>query len=252
MDKKKKVFISGPMTGVKDLNKPAFDQAEQWLTQAGYSVFNPARMNFDDSWTHEEIMKIDLTALEQCDYILMLPRWYYSKGSIQEYHYANAIGVEVMSVRDMEPPKKEEKPSQRIEIECYGDISGENLDFLQWVEKHCNEILAKGGKLTEAVEIQIDSVNNDILRMMAFLNNHSVFGLNPNIDPSKTCAGCKYHKYSVNEEPCKSCNPVLHTNWEPKDTPKTCGTCKHNNGCEPLRTCSDCGPFKNWEPKEEE
>lgn len=254
-EKKKKVFISGPMSGIKDYNKPAFDKAEEYLTQAGYSVFNPARMHFDDAWNHSEIMRIDLAALAQCDYILMLDKWYNSKGAIHEYHYAHAIGVEFLSMNDIDNTKKEEKPKQRIEIETFGDISGENIDFLKWVEKHCNEILANGGKLIEDVEVHIDSTTHDILRMMTYLNNHSAFGLNPKIDPSKTCAGCKYHKYSVNEEPCNSCNPAFHTRWEPKptsDAPKTCGTCKYNNGSQPLRPCSDCGPFKNWEPKDAE
>ena len=196
MSEKKKVFISGPMSGIKDFNKPAFDKAEEYLTQAGFSVFNPARMHFDDAWTHEEIMRIDLAALAQCDYILMLDKWYYSKGAIQEYHYANAIGVELMSARDIEPPKKEEKPEPRIEIETFGDISEENINMLMLVERHYSELLATGGTITK-VKI--------------------------------------------------TCEPKPES-----DEPKTCGTCKHNNGPHPLRSCLDCGPFKNWEPKEEE
>lgn len=121
-EKKKKVFISGPMSGIKDFNKPAFDKAEEYLTQAGYSVFNPARMHFDDAWDHSEIMRIDLAALAQCDYILMLDKWYNSKGAIHEYHYAHAIGVEFLSMSDIDNVKKEEKPKQRIEIETFGDI----------------------------------------------------------------------------------------------------------------------------------
>lgn len=245
------------MSGIKDFNKPAFDKAEEYLTQAGYSVFNPARMHFDDAWTHEEIMRIDLAALAQCDYILMLDKWYNSKGAIQEYHYANGIGVKQLLMRDIVNNKKEQKPEPSIEIETFGDISGENLDFLKWVEKHCNEILANGGKLIEDVEVQIDNTTHDILRMMTYLNNHSAFGLNPKIDPSKTCAGCKYHKYSVNEEPCKFCNPAFHTRWEPKPTSdapnKSCQACKYRKYTMDEEPCKSCGIYHTkWESKEEE
>lgn len=196
-EKKKKVFISGPMTGIKDFNKPAFDRAEQWLTQAGYSVFNPARMHFDDTWTHEEIMRIDLAALAQCDYILMLDGWRTSKGATHEYLYAMATGIELM-------PKRESNLKSRIEIETFGDISGRNLDFLLWFEKHCNEVLAKGGALTGDIDTVLDNLTYYICNEL----------------PKKSCAGCKYFMFSINEEPCKFCNPVLHTNFEPKDAEK--------------------------------
>lgn len=243
--RRKKVFISGPMSGIKDFNKPAFDQAEQWLTHAGYSVFNPARMHFDDSWTHEQIMRIDLAALTQCDYIYMLDKWYNSKGALEEYHYAMATGIILIPTHDIKCPKKESKPGQYIEIETYGDISGENVDFLKWVEKHCNEILAKGGKLTEAVEVQIDSTTEHILRMMAFLNGHK--------PPIKSCGTCKHNNGFEPLRTCSDCGPFK--NWEPKEddsVKKSCGTCKYENGDSYLGRCLRCNSFEKWEPKDAE
>ena len=242
-EKKKKVFISGPMSGIKDFNKPAFDKAEKELTECGFSVFNPARMHFDDTWTHEQIMKIDLAALAQCDYIYMLDKWYYSKGALQEYHYANAIGVEILPTTYIDCPKKEEKTKQRIQIESFGDISGENLEFLQWIEKNCNEILAKGGKLTEAVEVQIDNTAHDILRMMALFNGHT--------PPKRQCSTCKHEKDSSLGN-CLNCGP--YENWEPKPdvSKKPCDMCTHyvcSLGEEPCKSCKD---KSNWEPKDAE
>ena len=262
MEKKKKVFISGPMSGIKDFNKPAFDKAEQWLTQAGYSVFNPARMHFDDSWTHEEIMRIDLAALAQCDYILLLDKWYYSKGALQEYHYANAIGIERFPTQCVESPKKESTPKQRIQIETWGDISGENIAFLLLVEKYCNEILAKGGKLTEyaVVEVQIDDTTEHILRMMAFLNENSVYGLNPNKLPGrkqiKLCSNCKSRFSASYEEPCKSCKDKSKWELDEKASKRSCNNCKHYECSLSKEPCLSCGPYSadphsNWEPKEE-
>ena len=203
MSEKKKVFISGPMSGIKDFNKPEFDKAEQWLTQAGYSVFNPARMHFDDAWTHEEIMRIDLTALAQCDYILMLDGWRTSKGATQEYLYAMTTGIELMS-------KKESKPTQCIEIETFGDISGHNLDFLLWFEKHCNEVLAKGESLTGGVDTALNNLMSYICTELGInAKDNSV---------KKSCDTCKYENGSSNLGRCLHCNSFK--NWEPKDAEK--------------------------------
>lgn len=212
MSEKKKVFISGPMSGIKDFNKPAFDNAEQWLTQAGYSVFNPARMHFDDAWTHEEIMAIDLAALSKCDYILMLPKWSYSKGAMQEYHYANSIGVEILTAHNAKPPKKEQNPSQRIEIETFGDISGENIDFLLWFEKHCNEVLAKGESLTGDVDTAIDNLTDYICTELGIKIQRMT-------QVKKSCDTCKYETNSSSLGRCLRCDTTFN-NWEPKDAEK--------------------------------
>mgnify|MGYP002523121716 CR=1 FL=1 len=87
-----KVFISGPMSSIKDYNKPAFDWAQKELEALGYSVFNPSWMTFDDSWTREDIMPIDIAALSRCDAIYMLLGWEKSKGATAEYNYAAATG----------------------------------------------------------------------------------------------------------------------------------------------------------------
>lgn len=200
-EKKKKVFISGPMSGIKDFNKPAFDRVEQWLTQTGYSVFNPARMHFDDTWTHEEIMRIDLAALAQCDYICMLDGFESSIGAMQEYRYAMAIGIKLFHMSDIECPKKEEKPEPRIEIKTFGDISEENINMLMLVERHYSELLATGGTITK-VKITCEP--------------------KPTSDaPKKSCKTCKYVKYKMLEEPCASCTMPFtdsnHAKWEPKE-----------------------------------
>ena len=85
-----KVFLSGPMSGIKDYNKPAFDNAQKKMENLGYSVFNPAWMTFDESWTRDDIMPIDIAALSRCDAIYMLPGWEKSKGATAEYNYAVA------------------------------------------------------------------------------------------------------------------------------------------------------------------
>lgn len=92
-----KVFISGPMTGLPDLNKPAFDEAEQKLRAAGFSVFNPASLNFDKGWSDGDIAAIDLVALQRCNYIYQLPGWDKSKGASAEWLVAQWSGIQAVN-----------------------------------------------------------------------------------------------------------------------------------------------------------
>lgn len=93
----KKVFISGPMSGYPDWNKPAFMRAESELKAAGFSVFNPAWLNVDEHWTNQDLMAIDLAALSRCDYIYQLEGWENSKGARAEYMAAVWSGCEIVN-----------------------------------------------------------------------------------------------------------------------------------------------------------
>lgn len=47
--KKHVVYITGPMTGIKYFNYPAFYEAEKKLKKAGHKVINPARTGVLDT-----------------------------------------------------------------------------------------------------------------------------------------------------------------------------------------------------------
>ena len=84
-----KVFISGPMTGIKNYNRKMFDKAETYLYSFHVGIFNPANLTcIDEHWTHEQVMAIDISALDSCTHILHLPGWERSKGAFQEAVYA--------------------------------------------------------------------------------------------------------------------------------------------------------------------
>lgn len=70
-----KVFISGPMKGYPNFNKEAFDQAEKELIQQGYTVFNPAWMDFSGEWTKQDKRAIDAAIMSRCDAVYQLPGW---------------------------------------------------------------------------------------------------------------------------------------------------------------------------------
>lgn len=107
-----KVYIAGPMTGVKDWNFPAFFEAEKTLVSMGYEVVNPAHNNGDtlelaleDAGSPEApkrdwlyYIRRDLPQLLHCDVICLLPNWKDSKGAKLEYEVAKGIGLPVLKL----------------------------------------------------------------------------------------------------------------------------------------------------------
>ena len=93
----KRVFISGPMTGIEDFNRPAFMDAEEKLKSAGFSVFNPAWLRFDSGFDNAAIMAVDLAALSHCNYIYQLEGWEKSKGASAEWSFALSSGIKFIN-----------------------------------------------------------------------------------------------------------------------------------------------------------
>ncbi len=58
--RRKKIYISGPMSGYEFKNKPAFDRAERWLLSKGYqNIVNPTAKPseiFDHEATRDEYL----------------------------------------------------------------------------------------------------------------------------------------------------------------------------------------------------
>ena len=92
----KRVYISGPITGVQNYCDP-FVNAENFLLEKGCKVINPCLMDFVmPNADYEDYMKADLLLLDMCDAIYMLKGWEKSRGANREYGYALAKGMEIM------------------------------------------------------------------------------------------------------------------------------------------------------------
>ena len=108
-----KLYLAGPMSGIKYFNAPAFADAAYRLRLVGYEVFNPAENDiangFDVSkmkgdevlsehgFSLREALKQDLSWI--CDHaegIAILPRWEKSKGVAAELALAAALGIEAI------------------------------------------------------------------------------------------------------------------------------------------------------------
>lgn len=93
----KNVYISGPMTGIKNLNREAFEKAERLLRESGHFPINPHR--FPQLETYEDYLLLDLEMIAMAaDAIALLPGWENSPGSKRELAVAIQKGIEVMLI----------------------------------------------------------------------------------------------------------------------------------------------------------
>lgn len=90
------IYISGPITGTKDYMQ-RFEKAEKELTEKGYSVINPAKVNAmlpqDATW--EEYIKVSLTLLSICTGVYMMPGWRESRGAVLEFMQARRNEMQI-------------------------------------------------------------------------------------------------------------------------------------------------------------
>lgn len=94
--KKKKAYLSGPMSGHPDWNFPAFQNAAEGLRTLGWEILNPAEWEDCKVQTHAECLRFDILKLVQepeLGYIILLPGWLLSKGATVELAVALALGL---------------------------------------------------------------------------------------------------------------------------------------------------------------
>lgn len=90
-----KLYVSGPMTGIKDHNFPAFRAASAQLAAAGYSVEDPSVKGVIDGWTWEQYLRHDLREMLTCDGVAILPGWWNSRGALLEIDVAHKLSMPV-------------------------------------------------------------------------------------------------------------------------------------------------------------
>lgn len=96
----KKLYLSGQMTGMPDLNRPAFYKAAKALRKKGYKVVNPPELDKNSpqrSW--EGCLRRDIAELLKCDKIALLSGWKKSKGANLEVHIGKELKYKIKPVK---------------------------------------------------------------------------------------------------------------------------------------------------------
>lgn len=94
------VYLAGPMSGIIDMNFPAFNQAAADLRLHGYDVINPAETaGGDPDLTRAVVMRIDFHYILNVDGIVMLPDWETSNGAVVEALVARELGLKLYEYR---------------------------------------------------------------------------------------------------------------------------------------------------------
>lgn len=81
------------MTGMQDLNYPAFNRVAKDLRALGYTVENPAENPAPACGTWEAYMRMAIAQLVRCDEIHMLRGWSQSRGAKIERRLAEDLGL---------------------------------------------------------------------------------------------------------------------------------------------------------------
>ena len=87
------IYVAGPMSGIKDHNRPLFNMVATELSDQGHSVLNPATL--PDGLSQVQYMQICLPMVAAAHELVMLPGWEQSEGAYIEFLLAKKSGKTV-------------------------------------------------------------------------------------------------------------------------------------------------------------
>ena len=93
-----RLYVSGPITHMPELNKPVFTAVSASLRGAGHQVVNPHEIGApsEQMLPWESYLRAALVAmLLGADAIALLSGWERSRGATLEHHVATVLGWEV-------------------------------------------------------------------------------------------------------------------------------------------------------------
>lgn len=92
MRRKERLYLSGPMSGLPNLNREAFHEAAKKLRKKGFKVVNPPELDKNEPQrTWEGCLRRDITWLMTCTKIATLPNWKKSRGATLEVHIGKQL-----------------------------------------------------------------------------------------------------------------------------------------------------------------
>ncbi len=108
-----KLYISGPVTGIEDNNRPAFQAAVDALTAVGYEVINTLDIEpgtgYEKGFSWSDFLRGDLIYIltQGVEGIATIPQHHYSRGARLECHMASELDIPVGPVEFWLSIKKE-------------------------------------------------------------------------------------------------------------------------------------------------
>jgi nucleoside 2-deoxyribosyltransferase len=93
----RKLYLSGPMTGIENYNHELFDRVAAEFRLVGFEVCSPAEF-FDGDVTRErkEYMREAMTYILEADTVVLLPGWENSKGARIEAAVAQELDLNMV------------------------------------------------------------------------------------------------------------------------------------------------------------
>lgn len=89
------------MTGLPELNFPAFFEAEKRLREVGFEVINPAdRAGRTKGKSWDWYLRQCIKDMLEAEGLAMLPQWYGSKGANLEHHLAAELNMPIRTVEE--------------------------------------------------------------------------------------------------------------------------------------------------------
>lgn len=102
----RRLYVSGPMTGIPEFNYPAFIEAAAQLRAAGYDVVSPVELdaearvdlaNFGPA-DYRAALARDAAAVIEADGVALLGGWRSSRGARAEVALADAVRIPVYRI----------------------------------------------------------------------------------------------------------------------------------------------------------
>lgn len=91
---RRKVYIAGPMSGLPDFNRKAFNDMADLLRSRGHIVLNPAIL--PGGMEQREYMDICIAMLRCADSVCLLEGWSESAGANAEVYLAKKLKLEIL------------------------------------------------------------------------------------------------------------------------------------------------------------
>lgn len=104
-----KIYIAGPMRGLPDDNRPAFDAAAAYLRDIGHVVYSPAEhdreleqpIGITNGRELKRQILWDLERIAEVDCVVLLSGWHNSAGVRLELEMARFVGCDVQSLSEV-------------------------------------------------------------------------------------------------------------------------------------------------------